>query len=110
MVGRVLGLVLVAAATIAVFAGVPAVYVFGPLLAAFILRVGIATFRSLEAGGDHIPDSDPEPVDPRRERIVYWCQGCGAEVLLLVRGTPTPPRHCGERMTERQELARAERQ
>lgn len=97
---------LVAAAVTAVFAGVPAVYVFGPLAAVFILRVGLATFNSLEAGADHIPDSEPTPVDPRDERVVYWCAGCGAEVLLVVRGTPMPPRHCGERMTERVELAR----
>lgn len=96
---------IVAAAVLAVFAGVPAVYVFGPLLALFILRVGFATFNSFDAGADHIPDSDPVPVDPRDERVVYWCSGCGAEVLLMVRGTPLPPRHCGERMTERVELA-----
>lgn len=101
---RTLLAVLVVAATLAVLAGVPAVYVFGPLLAVFIVRMGLATFRSLEAGADHIPDSDPVPVDPRDDRTVYWCQGCGAEMLLTVRGTPVPPRHCGERMTERREL------
>jgi predicted RNA-binding Zn-ribbon protein involved in translation (DUF1610 family) len=87
---------------------VPAPYVLGPLLGLLIARVGLATFASLRAGGAHIPHGDPEPVDPRRERITYWCEGCGAEVLLLVRGTPMPPRHCGERMIERHEVARAE--
>lgn len=96
----------VAAAAAAVFAGVPAVFVFGPLLALLILRIGWATFNSFDEGASHIPDGDPVPVDPREERVIYWCEGCGAELLLTVRGTPVPPRHCGERMTERLELAR----
>lgn len=100
-----LWLAVLASAVVAVFAGVPAVYIFGPLLAFTIIRIGFATFNSLEAGAAHIPDSDPEPVDPRSQRTMYWCQGCGAELLLTVRGTPMPPRHCGERMTERTELA-----
>lgn len=103
-VRRLVGVVVVVAAGIAVAAGVPAVFVFGPLLGLLILRIGLATFNSLEAGAAHIPDSDPQPVDPREERTVYWCDGCGAELLLVVRGTPVPPRHCGERMTERREL------
>ena len=101
---RIAWLVVLAGASAAVLAGVPAVFVFGPLLGLLILRIGWATFGSLEAGADHIPSSDPEPVDPREERIVYWCDGCGAELLLVVRGTPVAPRHCGERMTERREL------
>ena len=83
--------------------GVPAVYIFGPLLGLTILMVGRATFNSLSMPADHVPQGDPVPVDPRDERTVYWCPGCGAEVLLLVRGTPLAPRHCGEKMTERQE-------
>lgn len=104
--GRLIFWSLVLAATVAVFAGVPAVFVFGPLVAFLILRIGFATFNSLESGADHIPDADPVPVDPRQERTTYWCPGCGAELLLIVRGTPMPPRHCGERMTQRRELAR----
>lgn len=88
---------------------VPAPYVFGPLLGYAIWRVGIATFGSLRRGADHIPDgSAPRPVDLATERTTYWCEGCGAELLLLVRGTPAPPRHCGERMHERHEVARTD--
>jgi hypothetical protein len=105
-VGRIVFWLAVMGAVVAVLAGVPAVYVFGPLLALFIIRMGLATFDSLEAGAAHIPDSEPEPIDPRDHRTTYWCGGCGAELLLTVRGTPMPPRHCGERMTERTELAR----
>lgn len=106
MSGRVVFWTLFAAAVVAVLMGVPAVYVFGPLLAYGILRVGVATFNSLDAGADHIPDADPVPVDPAVERVTYWCDGCGAELLLITRGTPVPPRHCGEKMHERRLVAR----
>lgn len=85
---------------------IPAAYVFAPLLSIAILAFGFGSLRSLQAGAAHIPDGDPEVVDPAIERVTYWCAGCGAEVLLLVRGTESPPRHCGERMHERVELSR----
>jgi hypothetical protein len=85
---------------------VEARYVFAPMLGIAIWMVGVASFRSLRAGGAHIADGPPQPVDTREERITYWCPGCGAELLLLVRGVQTPPRHCGELMTERHEVTR----
>ncbi|MEX2621808.1 MAG: hypothetical protein WD250_16445 [Egibacteraceae bacterium] len=88
-----------------VFGVVRPVAVFAPLLGLTIWRVGIASFASLRHGADHIPDGPPKPVDTRSERIVYACGGCGAEVLLLVRGTESAPRHCGERMTSHREVA-----
>jgi len=97
----------VAVAVLAVaFTDVPAAYVFAPLLSVAILWFGIGSLMSLQAGAAHIPDGDPAPVDPTVERTTYWCAGCGAEVLLLVRGTQSPPRHCGERMRERVEILR----
>ncbi|MGH3665296.1 MAG: hypothetical protein ACRDU8_04270 [Egibacteraceae bacterium] len=87
------------------FGLVEARYVFAPLLGLAILRIGIASFGSLRAGAAHIPDGPPEPVDPSAERVTYHCDGCGAELLLLVRGAAVPPRHCGERMSERREVA-----
>jgi DNA-directed RNA polymerase subunit RPC12/RpoP len=85
---------------------VPAAYVFAPLLGMAILWFGLGSLRSLQAGASHIPDGDPVPVDVTSERITYWCAGCGAEVLLLIRGTESAPRHCGERMRERVEIVR----
>ena len=64
---------------------------------------------SLRAGAAHIPDGPAVPVDPATERVTYWCGGCGAELLLLVRGAAVAPRHCGERMTERREVPGAAR-
>ena len=84
-------------------------FVFAPLLGLFIWRLGIASFGSLRAGGAHIPDGPAVPVDISTERTTYWCGGCGAELLLLVRGAEVPPRHCGERMVERREVAGAPR-
>src|SRR5688572_1971122 len=100
--------VLVAVA-LAAFGVVAPRYVFAPLLGLFIWRLGVATFGSLRAGGAHIPDGPPQPVDVTTERVTYWCSGCGAELLLLVRGAEVAPRHCGERMTERHEVARETR-
>lgn len=80
-------------------------YVFAPLLGLFIWRMGIASFGSLRHGGAHIPDGPAVPVDVTAERVTYWCSGCGAELLLLVRGAAVAPRHCGERMSEHREVA-----
>ena len=98
--------VVVVAVLVVALSDVPAAYVFAPLLGIAILWFGLGSLRSLQAGGSHIPDGDPTPVDPTAERTTYWCAGCGAEVLLLVRGTGSPPRHCGERMHERVEILR----
>jgi hypothetical protein len=45
----------------------------------------------------------PAPVGPD-ERTLFWCEECGTEVLLLVRGTARAPSHCGQRMHERTEI------
>jgi len=79
-------------------------YVIAPLMGLAIFRIGFATFGQFGVKASYIPDGDPEPVDLRSERVTYWCAGCGAELLLLVRGTPMPPRHCGEKMLERAEV------
>lgn len=43
--------------------------------------------------------AEPQPV-AEGERSVYWCQECGTELLLLVRGSDSSPRHCGMKMQE----------
>lgn len=106
MTRRLFWLAVLVGVLLVVFGVVEAPYVFAPLLGWFIFRLGFASFGSLRAGASHIPDGPPRPVDVAAERVTYWCAGCGAEVLLLVRGAETPPRHCGERMAERREIAR----
>jgi DNA-directed RNA polymerase subunit RPC12/RpoP len=102
-VRRLFWLVVVVGLALVALDLVAAKYVFAPLLGLLIWRVGTASFASLRRGGAHIPAGPPQPVDAG-ERITYWCGGCGAEVLLLVRGSDVAPRHCGERMTERREV------
>ncbi|CAN5919993.1 hypothetical protein BH23ACT10_BH23ACT10_04980 [soil metagenome] len=94
----------VVAVLVVAFSDVPAAYAFAPLLGIAILWFGLGSLLSLQQGAAHIPDGDPSPVDTTVERTSYWCGGCGAEVLLVVRGTASPPRHCGERMRERVEI------
>ncbi len=97
-------LAFVVAASVVAITDIPAAYLFAPVLSLVILAFGFGTLRSLQVGGAHIPEGDPVAVDPTVECTTYWCAGCGAEVLLLVRGTASPPRHCGERMHERIEV------
>lgn len=98
-------MVVVVVALGAAFAGaIPVEWVLAPLLGLFIYSLGVASFGSLKRGASHIPDGPPEPVDPIVERVTYFCTGCGAELLLLVRGSATSPRHCGEKMHERREV------
>lgn len=80
-------------------------WVLAPLLGVAVFRVGIAMLRGMAAGARDDP-GPPEPVLGEPERTLYWCEHCGAELLLVVRGTETPPRHCGERMHERVEVPR----
>jgi hypothetical protein len=50
-----------------------------------------------------LPDAEPPPADVR---ITYYCEECGTEVLLLRKGSEAAPRHCGEAMIMREEIAR----
>lgn len=100
--------VVVVGCGLAAFGVVPWAYVGAPLLGLLIYSFGIASLASFRRGLTSVPDGPPVPLDVRAERVTYWCGGCGAELLLLVRGAPVPPRHCGERMTERREVARAQ--
>jgi hypothetical protein len=105
LVRRGFWLAVAVGALLAVTGAVPVPYVLAPLLGLAIWRVGIASFASLRQGSSAASEAQPEPVDPRTEWVTYWCGGCGAELLLVARGAQTPPRHCGERMTERREVA-----
>lgn len=81
-------------------------YVLAPLLAYAIIRWAFATFRSMVHDGAAMGAASGEPPAPVTddERTLYWCEECGTEVLLLVRGSGTPLRHCGTRMHERTEI------
>jgi DNA-directed RNA polymerase subunit RPC12/RpoP len=83
-------------------------YVLGPLLGYAVYRYITGNLRALMHGSNYMVDDDagePTPVSGD-ERTLYWCEECGTEVMLLVRGTPRAPSHCGQRMHERTELLR----
>jgi hypothetical protein len=80
-------------------------WVLAPLLAYALLTWLYGSLRALTRPGYHQVDPDEE-IDAVRdgERTLFWCEECGTEVLLLVRGTPRAPSHCGQRMHERTEI------
>lgn len=78
-------------------------WVLAPLIGVAVYRIGTGMLRSMAADAQ-APAGPPQPVLHRAERTLYWCEQCGAELLLVVRGAAAAPRHCGERMHERVEL------
>lgn len=78
-------------------------WVLAPLLGFAFIRFGTASLRSMVRDG-RAPDGPPEVVV---ERTVFHCEECSTELLLLIRGSGDPPRHCGSRMRERTELPRS---
>ncbi len=100
-------LLLIPAVAIAVLLGVNLgwQWVLAPLLAAVLLRWSIASLRVLVTDAKHLEGEagGPAPVGAD-ERTLFWCEECGTEVLLLIRGTSRAPSHCGQRMHERTEI------
>jgi hypothetical protein len=100
-------LLLIPVAAIAVAIGVTFgwQWVLAPLLAYGLLRWSIASLRVLVTDGRNLGDEEARaaPVSPD-ERTLFWCEECGTEVMLLVRGTARGPSHCGQRMNERTEI------
>jgi hypothetical protein len=80
-------------------------WVLAPLLGLFLLRWLLGSLRALVTDARHLEaqQSTPEAVNSD-ERTLFWCEECGTEVLLLVRGTSRAPSHCGQRMHERTEI------
>ena len=76
-------------------------WALAPLLGLFVYKVGTASLRSMAARST--APSSPARVDEEGTRTLYWCEQCGTELLLVIRGSGLPPRHCGERMHERRE-------
>lgn len=81
-------------------------YVFAPLLGWAFIAWAFASLRSMAGGGTPAAsegENEPRPVRAR-ERVLYWCEECGTELLLLVRGSGVNPRHCGTKMHQREEI------
>ena len=81
-------------------------WVFAPLLGWAFIRWSIGSLRAMTAdsrASAHLERPQPEVVS-RAERVLYWCEDCGTELVLLVRGTGKAPRHCATAMHERAEI------
>ena len=102
---RLLVLALAAAAVVLVGTQVGWRLALAPLLGLLIWWWARASLRSfVQHGATGIAAADePEPV-PVDERTIYWCEECGTEVVLVVRGSGIPPRHCATKMHERSEV------
>jgi hypothetical protein len=76
-----------------------------------LFLIGVGMFRSL-LGPRRGPESSGAVLEvaermPEGVRVLYWCETCGTEVLLLRKGSDAAPRHCGESMTRREEILKA---
>ncbi len=80
-------------------------WLVAPAIGYAVWRVGTAMLGGLVTESKE-PSGPPQPIADPDERVLYRCETCGAELLLVVRGDDTPPRHCGERMRERVEVPR----
>lgn len=81
-------------------------WVLAPLLGIAIYRWATGTLRAMVHDGQARVGADeqqPQLVAPD-ERVLYWCEECGTELVLVVRGSGKAPRHCGGGMHERAEL------
>jgi hypothetical protein len=75
------------------------------LMGGAIVAVGFATLRSLARPGPHAPPplESVKPL-PQNVRVSYWCETCGADLLVVRQGSAVPPKHCGEPMQKREEI------
>lgn len=70
-----------------------------------IFAIGFATVRGFaQPRGGATGSKEPPPL-PAGVRLKFWCENCGAEFLVVRRGADTIPRHCGEPMHRREEVA-----
>lgn len=104
---RRLVLPLIAVAVVVVGTQVNWRIALAPLLGFAIWMWARATMRSFLNDGQTgtVAKDEPEPV-PVDERVLYWCEECGTELVLTIRGSGVAPRHCGTRMAERAEILR----
>ena len=69
------------------------------LLGGLILATGRAVFRgySITKG----PTGPAVDVEEEGTLLVFACETCGEQLVLLRKGTDVPPRHCAEKMVLR---------
>ncbi len=73
--------------------------VMAVVLGALVLITGRTMFRSYSVTKG--PTGPAVDVEERGRLLVYACETCGEQLVLLRRGTDAPPRHCSEKMVLR---------
>jgi hypothetical protein len=69
------------------------------LLGGLILATGRAVFRGYSTTKG--PTGPPVDVEEEGTLLVFACETCGEQLVLLRKGTDAPPRHCSEKMVLR---------
>jgi hypothetical protein len=73
----------------------------------FVLATGRAVFRGYARTKG--PTGPPTDVDEPDTLLVFACETCGEQLILLRKGTDAPPRHCADPMVLRRVPAPSER-
>jgi hypothetical protein len=94
-----IGLLLAALAAVVLFAVGRGDVVAAVLLGAVIMATGRAVFRGYSTTKG--PTGPPVDVEEEGTLLVFACETCGEQLVLLRKGTDVPPRHCAEKMVLR---------
>jgi hypothetical protein len=73
--------------------------VVAALLGLLVLATGRAVFRGYSVTRG--PTGPPTDVEEEGTLLVFACETCGEQLVLLRKGTDVPPRHCAEKMVLR---------
>jgi hypothetical protein len=93
-------------AALAVLVAVVLLWMFGKgdvviavVIGALVLLSGRTMFRSYSTTKG--PTGPAIDVHERGTLLVFACETCGEQLVLLRKGTDAPPRHCAEKMVLR---------
>jgi hypothetical protein len=93
-------------AALAVLVAVVLLWIFGKgdvviavVIGALVLLSGRTMFRSYSTTKG--PTGPAIDVHERGTLLVFACETCGEQLVLLRKGTDAPPRHCAEKMVLR---------
>jgi hypothetical protein len=96
---RRLGLLAAVVVAVALFAVGRGDVVVALALGGLILATGRAVFRGYSTTRG--PTGPPVDVEEEGSLLVFACETCGEQLVLLRKGTDVPPRHCAEPMVLR---------
>jgi hypothetical protein len=99
-----LGLAVAVAVAVVLFALGRGDVVVALLLGGLVLATGRAVFRGYNTTRG--PTGPPVDVEEDGTLLVFACETCGEQLVLLRKGTDAPPRHCAEKMVLRRIPAR----